>query len=208
MNTGAATGDDGQWPPPCWLAGGKIDDPVPLEIDQDAAVAVTTPEGKVINAEDAWRGDGATDCSPDYPEDRIRAGSHLQSDQDPCSCLTTQCHSNEFECLNQAGGATSVGRDDAGQALREDAAGTGGCLTEEPTDGELDGDGNAVPGKIGEGADVAAVHARGREVAGWTRGTGGRGGHDNRNSGTVDAEQIEPEAGRIEEEGGRHGAHP
>jgi hypothetical protein len=39
----------------------KIDDPMALQIDQDRSVAVTTPEGKVIDAQHPWRllpGDG------------------------------------------------------------------------------------------------------------------------------------------------------
>jgi hypothetical protein len=60
----------------------------------------------------------------------------------------------------QTGGATRIGRYSPWQALSEDPPGAGGCLTEEPADSALNGDGDAVPGEIGEGADVATVRAR------------------------------------------------
>jgi len=109
------------------------------------------------------------------------------------ACFATQGKANQLECLTQPSRATCVGRDDAGYALPEDPTGAGLRLTDEATDGELDGDSDTVPGEIGQCPDIAAVHSEGGSTTERAERAGGRCRHEDGDCGAVDTEQIETE---------------
>jgi hypothetical protein len=128
--------------------------------------------------------------------------------QHPSACFAPEGKADQLECLTETSGATSIGSDDAGQALAEEPPGAVRVRTDEATDGELDGDGDTVPREIGQRPDIAAVHTGGGDATERAGGTGGCCGHEDGDSGSVDAEQIETKTRGIGKKGGRHEAGP
>jgi hypothetical protein len=128
--------------------------------------------------------------------------------QHPSTCFAAQGKANQLEGFTQSRSPTRIGGDDARQALPEDPTRAGSSRTDEAPHGELNGDGDAMPGEIGQRADIAAVDPGGGAATERAGGAGGCCGHEDGDGGTVDTEQIETKTRGIRKEGGRHGADP
>src|SRR5581483_8058450 len=164
----------------------EVDYTAPLEVDKDRSIAMAPTEGEVVDPQHAWIRMIGQRAPPNGAEQGIGASPHGQPAQDAGTGLAAQREPDDFECLSQSRRAASVGSGDTRQALGEDTPPAIGSFTEEPTDGELNGDGDAMPGKVGEGAEVATVDTEGRLTTKRAGGAGGGGCHDDRDGGSVD----------------------
>jgi hypothetical protein len=90
----------------------------------------------------------------------------------------------------------------------EDPARTVRRRTDKAPHGELERDGDTVPGEISQPADIAAVYPGGRDATERAGGAGGRCRHEDGDGGAVHTEQIETETRGIGKKGGWHEAGP
>jgi hypothetical protein len=76
----------------------QINHTVPLEVDEDGAVPVTTTKGKVVDAQDARIVMLGERCRPDGAEQGIGTSRHSQMTEYPSACFAAEGESNEGEC--------------------------------------------------------------------------------------------------------------
>ena len=148
---------------PCRDAGGRavrqqVDDTMCRQIDEDGAIAMTSPPGPLVYPNDleGW-GVGHRGC-PHQPEQGRWTGRELQAGREPGPCLPAQRHANGPEDCHQSMGFASIGRDEFRQALGEDPTPAGPIAAEEFPHGQLDTDGPRTPGKVRQAALIAAMH--------------------------------------------------
>ena len=89
----------------------------------------------------------------------VGARSHRQLPRGPRAGLAAEEQAEEFERFIHPHRLTAVGRDDAREALAEDALRTQAVVTAKAAGAEFEADRDAVPGQVGDCACVIAVDA-------------------------------------------------
>jgi hypothetical protein len=93
--------------------GEEIDDTVPLEVDQNAAVALAATAGEDVDAEDARIAMLSQRGSPNNAKQRVGTPRHCQAMQHASACFATQGKSDQLACFMEPSGATGIGSGDA-----------------------------------------------------------------------------------------------
>jgi hypothetical protein len=98
-------------------------------------------------------------------EQGVGANTDPQTGGRPCSGFATQGIAYLIEGLRLAAGPAGVGLDQRWKPFGEDGGGAVRPVTEEALQPQLQPDGNAVPGEIGQPACVTTLDAGGRPAA-------------------------------------------
>jgi hypothetical protein len=175
---------------------------MPLEIHQRGAVADALALGPVVDAEGYGRGVDGERCTPDQVDQGRRTDLHTDLPREARTGFATEGKGDGAQERGEPVGGACRGRDDARQALGEDAAGTGGGGAEEFAHAQEQPEWRATPGEIGRATSVVTMDARGRSLtAGTDRGR--RGGSQGDDQCLVLVEDaFEEQSGSVREQGG------
>lgn len=138
----------------------QVEHTVPLQVDEYAAVALGLALRPIVDAEHPDRRcRRVAGGHLQEPQQGIRtgAGGHAEFAREASPRLATEGEPDQLECAGEARGAAGVGRGRAGQPLAEDPAWVAWHLADEAAHVHLEGDGEPVPGKIGQVAGVPAL---------------------------------------------------
>ena len=148
----------------------QVDDLVPLQVDEDGAVALPFAPGPVIDAQLSNRGRGRYH-PPQLGQQGIGTDRTSQDRQDPCGTFGTHFQRHLMALCVQSGGRAPPGARDGGQAFTEDALGAVCLVAEILSDRQSQPDALAEQRNVLQDPGILAVRPR-RELP--TPGTWGR----------------------------------
>jgi hypothetical protein len=138
--------------------GQQVDRPVALQIDDDRAVALPTPPGPVIDADDARRQNWFDLHGPDQAQQRVAADRHGEPVRQAGAGFATGMKSDAALGLGKSDGPPNPRRGHLRQALGEDPARAPGSGAAKATDLKIEMTDPALPGKISEMANISAMY--------------------------------------------------
>jgi hypothetical protein len=149
--------------------GEHVDWLVSLHIDEHRGVTRPATQRKIIDAQDAWRGNGCDPEHLDEPEQRIWAGRHtgLSGQSRPTLATSPQPEfSQQTGCLVRAARTT---REKTLKSLGEDAARTTYLVAKPAPTADAQAHRGATPRQVHGSTHVPAVLPSAQDAARWTR---------------------------------------
>jgi len=188
--------------------GQEIDRAAPFQVDEDGAVAVSAPEGEIIDAEDARRGPLLRVGMLQMPQQGIRAEAKTEAAGDRSGGFPSNQIGQFSQGVQEARRLSGVALRDVWQWFGEDTAPAVAVIAEELATGDLDAHRVALPREIQQGAWVTRVDSlSGVTTEGAVR-RGGRGAHREDDDAGADANGVERHASRVRQQGmGRGSRH-
>jgi hypothetical protein len=163
----------------------QIKGPLGVVIDNNRAIGGAFAPGPIVNTDLLRRGRRRQRCRADSVEQQIHPTSETQGIGEPETGSTAQRQADPLMGFGQSVGALRPRRQDCGKAFRKDFAGTRILITEKTADVKDEATTIACPGKIREGARIAAVDAAGRGCTARTWIGGLTADHGERNQGWI-----------------------
>jgi hypothetical protein len=137
----------------------EVDNPAPLKVAQDRAVAVAAAPRPIIHAEHprglAWC---LRRAATEHAEQGGSPNRHGQAERKPRPGLAAERKADVALEVGQPRRPARPWLADLGQALAEDLARAGVRDATEPSGLDMEGDHAPLPGQVGQGAPVTAVH--------------------------------------------------
>jgi len=141
--------------------GQQVEDPVPLQVDEDGPIAVTAPPRPIIDPEHArrraWHRRGIATAR--HAQQRVRAGGDSQPRREACASLSAH---NEAEVALQIAQPARPTRGRPcrfAEALGKGSTQAGRVQAPEASDANAQRHWTTLPRQVAEPAGVAAVHA-------------------------------------------------
>src|SRR5829696_7375043 len=184
----------------------EIHDLMLFEVYEDGAVRGALLEGEVVYAQNPHIPDLRQGRGLDPPQQRVARGYDAQLQGESRSRPAAELEGDRQQSFLQPHGFAGSGGD-VGQPLAEDLSLAGRLVAEEAPCSDLELDRDAVPGQVGDGAKVAAVHPRGAATAERANAAPRAGSHADAHAPGLDAEAFEVQALRQQFVGCDRGPH-
>jgi len=139
--------------------GQPVDGTVALQIDDDRAVALTTPPGPVVDADDAWRRHRRQGSRPDQAQQRVAAHRHGQASRQAGTSFAAGAEGDAPLGLREPDCPPHLRQGDGRQAFGEDAARTLESGAAEPANLKIELANPALPRQVAEATNVTSVNA-------------------------------------------------
>ena len=139
----------------------EIDDPSPLQVDQDGAVAMPLPEGPVVDSEHTRSRPSGNVSAAQHTEQGSPTDRRAEASRKPRTGRAAERERDDFQCRSLAQRPSSIGGDQFWEPLGEDGAGTTSRTTSKAADSEAEDQLPTGERQVSDSAVIAAVDTLG-----------------------------------------------
>ena len=136
----------------------KVDNVAPLEVDEHAAIGPPAPESKIVDAQDARRWLGRKGLGAHPGKQGVATDRDPELAQQPRAGLAAEREGDVSQPVLSAVRASRMWLCDTRQPLSEDAAATGGSITEEAPRPQEETGGKFLPREICQPTAIPRMH--------------------------------------------------